>query len=264
MYKNAVTLMIILAGLALASCSGGLGAPAGELDNLNAAAPVAPQATDSEIKNSEQGSSPVGNSAELAGPVLPHSSSFWGFEPGDDIHWWDLFENMHQNVSHGENVLDQHEHMMHGGPVFEYQQVIGWDNSTPPNSEPIMGNCIGLESTVSEPAFATFGLRGFPAGEELTKIHLGGSSEGMLWIGVGGFGSKAAYRWFGPYNLNEANVDLTLPYLDSVNDSGYGYITLLTQGGEAAWLNNFTVTVGEQVILPVPDFEFEDFNPIGF
>ncbi len=260
MFKNAVIVMMVLGTLAVASCSGGAGAPLNEMDTDNVSAiqtpaPVADTQDDDQLSSIEwQG---VSDS-----PLLPRDASFWGewFDWNPDLpDWGDIFDAMHNEVAHGENIIATNGYMgTGGGAAYELGVVDYVFNGF--ILEPVMGYSLNLDSTPEQPAFATFGLKGFPAGERITGVEVEGSGND-LWIGVAGYGNKDAYRWFGPYNLDEGKGTLEMPFLDSTNDNNYGYITLLSAGGDSISIEKLTVMVGEQTLVPDIDWDF-DIDPI--
>ena len=251
MFKNAVIVMMVIAGLALASCSGGAGAPLDELNNTDNVSETQslPHAQDGELSSIEW------TAAELDAPVMPRDASDWQdlFDPGVILD--ELFEAMHYTVGHGENDVPVDNYMGFGGGASYAQILIGfeWDGFNP---VPVYGYALTLASTEDVPAFASFGFKGFPAGERLTGVEVSGSA-GEIFIGVAGYGNKDAYRWFGPYDLTEGTASLELPFMDSTNDSNHGYVTLLTHGGNTAIIEDVKVFVGEQTLVPDIDFDFD-------
>ncbi|MCC7478414.1 hypothetical protein IT575_08115 [bacterium] len=260
MFKNAVIVMMVLGTLAVASCSGGAGAPIDEMNAGNAATTQAqPEAQTSQDQNGQYSS--VQWQAQVDSPLLPRDASFWAdlFPDFDLPDWGDIFDAMHSAVAHGENDIPTDAFMAgSNGARYEMTAVDWSDGGGFPL--PVMGYGLVLESTAEQPAFATFGLKEFPAGERIKSVEVSGWGED-LWIGVAGYGSKDAYRWFGPYNLGEGDATLTLPYMDSTNDSNYGYVTLLSAGGDYVTVSSLKVNVGPQTLTPDIDFDFE-IDPI--
>jgi hypothetical protein len=255
MYKNAVVVMMILGLMAVASCSGGA-APSldSEPQNTSTVQTPAPQA-DEDLTSSTQWTPLVTDK-----PIIPSKDASWDLPEFPEIDWDSIWDSMHQDVQHGDNELDLSAYMSHSDNAQYYNVLVGVTPDLPPTL--IYNDFDVFGSTENSLAHMTYGMKNFPAGEELKQITIEGSGIGV-YVGIADYNNHN-YRWFGKYDLGGGPVTIDLPLMDSVNNDGKAYLVFASYNGEQPVIQKVTYKVGDQLPIgpwEVPDFEVPDFGP---
>lgn len=245
MFKNVVIAMMVLGTLAVASCSGGAGAPLDEMNTQN----VGTSQADQDLSSSIQWEAQVGEE-----PGIPEKvSSDFNFDPILD---WDLiWEAMHNPVVSGDNEIDLGHYMGHSAGSSYGSQILGWLPGFPPSPIYGMGLFLPTPEGGSGNSYATFGLSGIPVNQQLKRVSLKGYGHGV-YVGVSDF-SNNSYRWFGPVGLDSGEaVEINLPLMDSRNSDGKTYITILANH-QSPTVTAMNVGIGDKFEIQIPDVQID-------
>lgn len=263
MSRHYITSSMLLTSIVSAALISGCGAMGGSMDAADQDLLAAPASYDAPPEGGSD------NHITAPQPVLPDESkgaSDWFDMPDieiplDIIDWDAWWESLHIAVTGGENDLPLDEYMMASSNVSEQLVITGYEEVFPGIIIPILGPGLKLAAGENEMAYAMFGLKDVPAGQNIVNVHLAGTltpgsgDEHGVYIGISNYNTDA-YKWYGPVDLSGGEADQSTYFLNCANEAAHAYLVIAVWDGDEFVMSDLDVTI--DTLIDIPDFDIPE------
>jgi len=208
---------------------------------------------------------------EAAKPLLPPDKDVTDFsdlfddilpdilDPGFDLDLW--WESLHVPVVEGDNAIALDQYLAKSANVTQSDMLLDVEEGPLGIPIPVIGPGLDLVSQENEMAYVEFGLSGIPDGMDVVKVSfdgqgfMGPGANHGVYVGLSNY-AKDAYSWFGAYDIFAGNWEVDLN-IEDASSTGHAYLVIAVHGGDELILKHLNVTVGNRIIIEIPDFEIE-------
>jgi hypothetical protein len=249
----------LVALLAIASCGGGAGSPL----------------SDEALNGNSNESTQIAQPDALVTVTMPTLRQVSAPTPPDDLleidpapDWFDhIWLALHESLAHGDNAIDVLTPTYKSSSTTVESVITGWHVGPGGTINPEFSDALVLASEPGEMAYATFGFKDIPDGEEMLTITahgygaFGSHENNGLYIGIGSM-EKGMYKWFGPYAPDADEYKVSTWGLDTANSDGHGYVTFAVYNGDQFTLLDLQVTIGDRTVFPGFDWDAIEILPL--